>query len=155
MSRNFTSDQDLTDRLYFSDKEAFDELYHRYWFSLYNYSLKKTNAPEDAQKIVRDVFVDLWTKRETWPLDFSVSQFFYTEIRKAVIRTINQKLLEQKNIDEELILDFSTEALLQAKLPVRNNQYSTTAETIASRRIPSLSISGMKWFLQGLVAKLN
>lgn len=154
MSRNFTSDQELTDRLYFSDKEAFDELYHRYWFSLYNYSLKKINDPDEAQKVVRDLFVDLWTKRETWPLDFSVSQFFYSEIRKAVVRTINQKLLEQKNIDEELILDFSTEALLQAKLPVRN-QYTATAETIASRRIPSLSISGMKWFLQGLVAKLN
>lgn len=154
MSRNFTSDQELTDRLYFSDKEAFDELYHRYWFSLYNYSLKKINDADEAQKVVRDLFVDLWTKRETWPLDFSVSQFFYSEIRKAVVRTINQKLLEQKNIDEELILDFSTEALLQAKLPVRN-QYTATAETIASRRIPSLSISGMKWFLQGLVAKLN
>lgn len=159
MSRNFTSDQQLTDSLYFSDATAFEELYHRYWFSLYNYSLKKLQSPEDAKRIVRDIFVDLWKKRELWPLDFSVSQFFYTEVRKAVIRTINQKLIDDNKIAEELILDFSTEGLLQATLPVRTNPaYSVinnNSQSIKNKAKRSSSIFNIKWLRHGLVAKFN
>lgn len=158
MSRNFTSDQQLTDRLYFSDATAFEELYHRYWFSLYNYSFKKLQSSEDAKKVVRDIFVELWKKRELWPLDFSVSQFFYSEVRKAVISMINQKLIDDNKIAEELILDFSTQGLLQAKLPVRNQVHSTITngrQSINNKEKKFSSIFNIKWLRHGIVAKLN
>ncbi|MEI9946029.1 MAG: hypothetical protein WDN26_17635 [Chitinophagaceae bacterium] len=157
MSRNLISDQELTDRLYFSDKDAFDELYHRYWYTLYAYSLKKLYSSEDASKVVRDVFLDLWAKRQTRPLDFSVSQFLYTEVRRTVVSAVNQKLISDHCIVEELISDFSTEALLQSKLPVKKNKISSAThhQTNQNKESKFSSIFNVKWLRQGLVAKLN
>lgn len=170
MSRNFTSDQELTDRLYFGDPEALEELYHRYWFNLYTYSLKKLRSPEDAKHIVRDIFVDLWKKRESWPLDFSVARHFYTEVRKAVIITMSQKLTAGNDPDmaDEIILGFSTEALQLARMPVMRKYddtgslYSNNASSEIKDQQPVQkkgrkynTLPNIKWLFHLLTAKLN
>ena len=56
MSRNFASDQVLIDSLRSNDTQAFEELFRRYWYNLYIYSLKKLHSSDDSRKIVRDIF---------------------------------------------------------------------------------------------------
>src|SRR5690242_14566883 len=93
MSRNFTSDQELIDRLTTNDTEAFEELYRRYWYSLYTYSLKKLQSSDAARQIVKNIFIELWEKRQSWPASFSVSSHLYTEVRKSVVKCLNEKLI--------------------------------------------------------------
>jgi hypothetical protein len=121
MSRNFTTDQVLIDRLLLDDTDAFEELYRRYWYALYVYSVKKLHSPDDAKCIVRDLFIELWKERKSWPVSFSVSQHLYDSVRKAVVKSLSLALSNSNNteiIGEKILPGFSIQALQQARQPV-------------------------------------
>ena len=118
MSRNYTPEQTLIDQLLLDDTTAFEELYHRYCFSLYNYALNKLQSPEDARRLVRDIFIALWEQRHSLPINFSISIHLYTEIRKSVVKCINEKLLDQQDAEEvkqNIIPGFALGQLRQAR----------------------------------------
>jgi DNA-directed RNA polymerase specialized sigma24 family protein len=124
MSRNFTSEQTLIDRLLADDTAAFEELSRRYCYSLYTYCLSKINSPEDAKRIVRNIFIALWEDRHWLPANFSLSLHLYTEVRKAVVQCLNSKLKTNANIlvnEEQVIPGFSVQELQKAKQPVSRN----------------------------------
>jgi len=123
MSRIVIEDQALIDRLSVNDTDAFEELYHRYWCSLYLYCLKKLHSPEDARTIVRDIFISIWEKRHGIPVTFSISRHLYAEVRKHVVKSLNSKLANENEaacVETWLSKEFSIESLQAAKNPVRN-----------------------------------
>ena len=127
MSRNFISEQELVDHLLQDDTEAFEELYRRYCFSLYTYCQSKLQSSDDAKKIVRDIFIALWEQRHSLPINFSISVHLYTEVRKSVVKVINEKLLNQDEtimIEQQIIPGFAVTHLKQASQPVKPNQIS-------------------------------
>lgn len=121
MRRNFTPDQALTDQLNLNDTDAFEELYHRYWYSLYSYSFGKMKSHNDAKRIVTNVFVSLWEKRTKLPLTFSLPAYLYSEVRNEVIKCVNTKISNEKEeafIAEQIIPGFSSQELAKARKPV-------------------------------------
>lgn len=46
-------------------EEAFDEIYRRYWKSLFNEAHKRLKENAFAEEVVQDVFVDLWVNRSS------------------------------------------------------------------------------------------
>lgn len=124
MSRNFTPDKILIDHLLLNNTDAFEELYHRHCYPLYNYCNEKLNSTADARAIVRDIFIRLWEKRQSLPVDFSISLYLYQEVRKAVVLCLNQKLEENKDlltIQTQVIPGFAVVNLQQARKPVRKS----------------------------------
>ena len=122
MSRNFTPEETLIDQLTLNDTDSFEELYHRNGILLYTYCLDKLNSPEDARRIVRELFVSLWENRQLLPVGFSISIHLYTEVRKKIIECINEKLNENKDIHiihEQIIPGFNVLQLKKARQPVR------------------------------------
>jgi DNA-directed RNA polymerase specialized sigma24 family protein len=89
MSRNFVSDQVLLTNLRLNDPKAFEELFRRYWHILYIYSLRKLRSSDEARQIIRNLFKELWEKRQLWPADFSLSTYLYAGIRKAVLTRLH------------------------------------------------------------------
>jgi hypothetical protein len=121
MSRNFTPEQDLIDKLPFGDGAALEELSRRYSFPLYSYCVSKLNSPEDAKRIVRNIFISLWENRDRIPENFQLSVHLYTEVRKAVVQCINSKLKTSTNIpaiEKKVLPGFSIQELQKAKKPV-------------------------------------
>jgi DNA-directed RNA polymerase specialized sigma24 family protein len=60
---NEHSDQELIQLLGANDRDAFEQLYERHWFELYQsafYLLRETNAAKD---ILQDVFLWVWENR--------------------------------------------------------------------------------------------
>lgn len=163
-SRNFTPDQILIDRLIVNDTAAFEELYRRYWYNLYIYSVKKLYSPEDARMIVRDIFIQLWEKRHSWPIDFSISQHLYTEVRKGVVEYLNAKLNMNPldaAIPHQLASSFSVEALQIARQPVRQKQQPTQRGIVITRNDVTkdtpryaITLANLKWLFQAVTAKL-
>ena len=138
MSRNFTPDETLIDQLLLDDTFAFEELHHRYCYSLYSYCLGKLNCPEDARLVVRDVFIILWEKRHTLPVGFSISFYLYTEIRKAVVRCINEKLEINKDlsmIENQVIPGFNNINLQQGRLPVKKDYNKISGIDLAGQKL--------------------
>jgi hypothetical protein len=124
MRRNFTPDQELVDQLLSDDTNAFEELYHRYWYSLYSYSFSKLKSITDAKRIVRNVFVSLWNERNKLPVNFSLSTYLYSEVRSEVVKCVNIKIeAETENgfIENQILPGFNTTELYKARRPIAQN----------------------------------
>ena len=162
MSRNFSTDQQLIDQLLQNDTVAFEELYRRYWHNLYSYSLKKLHSSDDARKVVRKIFIDLWERRHTTPADFSISQHLYSHVRMAVVECLNERLnnaADQELIAETLLNSFSTKALEPARRPV---EFRTEGETVfvnprrqADEVHPKYNPFSVKWLAELVSVKTH
>ncbi len=122
MSRKFTCEETLIDQLVVNDTEAFEEIYHRYSFPLYSYCISKLNAPADAKRIVRDIFIRLWEKRQTIPVGFALQVHLYTEVRREILNCVNEKLLTEEDlplIKEQVLPGFTVYKLQDARRPVK------------------------------------
>ncbi|HOG06165.1 MAG TPA: RNA polymerase sigma-70 factor [Paludibacter sp.] len=71
---------------------AFDALYTMYARRLYAYALKITKSTSDANEIVQDTFVNLWTHRENIEPSDSLQAYLFT-ITKNVILNKFRKLI--------------------------------------------------------------
>ncbi len=113
MSRNFTADQILTERLVINDTKAFEELYHRYWYSLYFYGLRKLQCKEESKQLVQSVFVDLWHIRHSLTASFNLAQHLYEEGKRDVSNRLDQKVVSiDMQSDDTLVME-NVESLQQ------------------------------------------
>lgn len=126
MSRNSTADQTLTERLVFNDTKAFEELYHRYWYSLYFFGLRKLQCTNEARQMVKTVFVDLWQRRHSLIASMHLAQYLYEEGKKDAAKRLEpdttSDMLEQ---EDELVIE-NTDSL--------RNVHSDTLEMPAQPR---------------------
>lgn len=161
MSRNYASDQSLIDNLRLNDTEAFEELFRRYWYNLYTYSLKKLHSSDEARQIVRELFKELWEKRHTWPVDFSLSQYLYAEVRKSVVKSLSHTLTSDINnavVRDEILPGFSVNSLQQARMPVMKKQEvnQPSEHSIAHKKSHTYSsLVNMKWLFNIVAARMN
>jgi DNA-directed RNA polymerase specialized sigma24 family protein len=161
MSRNYATDTALIDSLRLNNTEAFEELFRRYWYNLYIYSLKKLRSSDDARQIVRTIFKDLWERRQEWPADFNLQQHLYAEVRKGVVKYLDQALAADSDntvINKEILPGFSVNSLQQAKLPVikRENTNSELSRHHSIRRkTHSNTLASVKWLFNTVATKLN
>src|SRR5690242_14987238 len=75
-----------------SDPVVFKIIYRLHWRKLYNIAFYYTRTEEDAEDIVQDVFISLWSRRETLELrgalenylvrSVKYTAFFYLKIRQ-------------------------------------------------------------------------
>lgn len=129
MSRNFTADQILTERLVINDTDAFEELYYRYWYSLYFYSLRKLHSAEDSKHIVLTIFNTLWQKRHSLPASFPLSKYLYEEGKREIIKSLSQKLVsisKQEFMEPVAITDENAPLQEQRKKSDKNSFELTT-----------------------------
>ena len=167
MSRNFTPEQDLIDKLSVGDGPSLEELSRRYGYSLYSYCMAKLNSPEDARRIVRNIFIALWENRDRLPENFSLSVHLYTEVRKSVVQCVNSKLKTSTNIpsiEKQVIPGFSIRELQKAKEPVHKGNEQKSKYYISAVRyrdyedqwwnklMPAINLKGLK---HGLKSMLN
>ena len=122
MSRKFTPEQTLIDQLVANDTDAFEEIHHRYCFPLYSYCVAKQNTPSDSRRIVRDIFIRLWERRSTLPVNFSLQVHLYAEVRREILNCLNEKLMTDSDlpvIEEHVLPAFQVNKLQEARKPVR------------------------------------
>jgi len=165
MSRIYSTDQTLIDRLGINDTEAFEELYRRYWNSLYLYCLKKLLPPEDSKIIVRTIFIDIWEKRHSFPVSFNLSKHLYEEVRKTVVKCLSQKLTDPNNetsIENRLIAEFSVQSLQAARKPVTKKYTVINKPSELIRQQTGQAgtehyntFATVKWMFQSLTDKLS
>jgi hypothetical protein len=166
MSRILIEDQTLIDRLSINDTDAFEELYHRYWSGLYLYCVKKLQSSTDARIIVRDIFIAIWEKRNELPVTFSISRHLYEEVRKQVVKSLNQKLADANDaacMEPWLSKEFSVAFLQAAKNPVRKkvsvinkpSELIRQQTNMMSEPEGNTTLTSLKWMFHSLTSKLS
>lgn len=79
--------------------DDFNFLYSVYAPSLYSFALRLLKSRSEAQDIVQDTFLNVWTRREDLSTDYSFKSYLYT-IAKNKILTRFQKRVREITIEE-------------------------------------------------------
>lgn len=90
------TDEELVERLNFSDHAAFTEIFYRYHGALYSFALKRCREAETAEELVQDLFVNLWIKRGQLYIKSTLSGYLYIALRNLVLNHIHKQLLRDR-----------------------------------------------------------
>lgn len=85
------SDSDLSILLKSGDKEAFTEIYDRYWMTLYLHGRKMLRDDEEAKDIIQELFTQLWNRSSELELTVSLSSYLYKATRNKIFNHIAHK----------------------------------------------------------------
>lgn len=95
MDYRLLTDEGLLKLLKDSDEGALREIYLRYWKNMYLMVLKKVRVKNIGEELVQNVFVSLWTKRETAEIR-QLQNYLTTAIKYQVINFLKSKMLREK-----------------------------------------------------------
>lgn len=92
------SDTELIDHLKAGDKTAFEELYNRYWKTLYAQALRKTGYKEDAVDIVQELFIEIWNKHATLVITHTVEGYLRSSLFYKILKHFHLKGFHEKHL---------------------------------------------------------
>lgn len=102
------------------DEDVFNEIYNRFWKSLYGYANSLYYEEKICEDIVQEVFISLWEKCETVEL---------TNIEAYLFRAIKYKISSHirglKYISNQLITDQKTPQLESSERNIEYTEFET------------------------------
>ena len=93
------TDGELTDLLKSNDRNAFTEIYNRYWKRLFGIAANKIKDLDDAEEIVQDIFVSLWRRRDDLNDIISLGSYLAISVKYRVKKTLEKRYNAQKYAD--------------------------------------------------------
>ena len=81
-----------------NNKEAFAELFDRYWRRAYAIAYSKVHDRDATQEIVQELFILLWDKRATLSIH-NFRSFLYTCVKNKCLNFIEAQLVQKKHWD--------------------------------------------------------
>jgi RNA polymerase sigma-70 factor (ECF subfamily) len=81
------------------NKQAFDEVFLKHFKSLHAYAFAIIKEKDDAEEIVQNVFVRIWTKREQLKEDGFLKSFLYRSVHNESLNYLkHQKVRSNFNV---------------------------------------------------------
>ncbi len=110
---------------------AFQSLFVRYWEKLYVYALNRLRSESDAQDVVQDVMINLWTRRATVNIITTLAAYLHAAVQYEVLSHLSKasKMASRKEAWEKTILTEFTSFLD----PVQLKELETIVETEVAR----------------------
>jgi len=93
------SDHELLILLKEESRDAFAEIYRRYWSLVYMHALKMLKDEDDTRDILQDVFTCLWLNRETIDQNSNLGGYLYTCTRNKVLDLIAKQRVRVNYLD--------------------------------------------------------
>lgn len=89
------SDAQLTASLTQGSRDAFAEIYERYWSPLYRVAYQKLRVQEVAEELVQDLFVSVWQKRELLIIN-QLKSYLFSALRFSIIDHIRTLTVHER-----------------------------------------------------------
>jgi RNA polymerase sigma-70 factor (ECF subfamily) len=96
---NTYTDEELVQRLANNDRQAFEQLYERYWFELYQTGFAILKDADAVKDVVQDVFVWLWENRTTVHITY-IKAYLKAAIRFKIANYIRSGNIRETFFDE-------------------------------------------------------
>jgi RNA polymerase sigma-70 factor (ECF subfamily) len=93
---NKSDDMDLVHRLKKDDEAAFAEIYARYAESLAGFAASKLYCLDDAQDLIHDLFVKLWSDRKELVVTSNLRTYLFTATRYRIIDKIRKNIIREQ-----------------------------------------------------------
>ena len=90
------SDLKLAELLSMDSEAAFNEIYNRYWASVFLVARNRLKNDLEAEEIVQNIFCHLWRKRRTFQLKKTFQIYFAVAVKYEVI---NLSVKKQREIN--------------------------------------------------------
>src|SRR5690606_28416459 len=84
------TDEELLGFLRGGDREAFTEIYNRYWQVMITHACKMLKDEAEALDIVQDIFLTIWNRSSEWHIESSLKAYLYTATRNQALKVINR-----------------------------------------------------------------
>lgn len=113
--KNFT-DAELVATLKTGDKNAFTEIYDRYWDKLFSMAGHKLDQLEDAEEVVQNIFISLWNRRTTLNITGTLNSYLAVSVKYRVIKVLEKQYNQKKyahSLKKQQGLDDSTREWLE------------------------------------------
>jgi len=79
------SDEKLLVLIKSGDKEAYAEIYERYWPLLYRHAIKMLRDSDESEDVIQDVFINFWKKAPELQDSTAVGAYLYTATRNRIL----------------------------------------------------------------------
>ena len=99
-SIRINKDEDLLLRIRKGDEVAFELVFYRYKGKLYDFIRRSLPANEDAESMVQEIFVRLWSNREQLDPAKSLNAFIYTMARNEIFGHLRKLLVRRRYLEE-------------------------------------------------------
>lgn len=97
------SDNQVFEKLCGNDGlSAYKELFDRYWLKLYSAARSRLQDEDEAKDCVQDVFLNIWSKRESLPVPDSVKAYLFISLKNKILNAVRQKLTSEKHLQRYL-----------------------------------------------------
>lgn len=90
------NDHQLVLQLKARDEKAYKEIYDRFWAVLYRHASRMLSDEEEAEDVVQEVFLNLWSKAHTLELKTSLSNYLYTVVRNRIFDHFDHSKVKEK-----------------------------------------------------------
>ncbi|MEO5978707.1 MAG: RNA polymerase sigma-70 factor [Chryseolinea sp.] len=94
------TDDELLELFQAENISAFDEVYNRYWKSLYSACYKRVQSRETAEEIVQDLFASLWINRNTIRVA-NLSAYLFAAIKYKVINHMAREVSRKRYVSDQ------------------------------------------------------
>jgi RNA polymerase sigma-70 factor (family 1) len=91
ISQGVLSDFELLAMFKEGQKNAYLEIYRRYWPLLYHHARKMVQNDEDAKDLIQDVFAVFWLDGPSLEIQTTLSAYLYALVRYKVFNLIDRK----------------------------------------------------------------
>jgi RNA polymerase sigma-70 factor (family 1) len=94
------SDERLMEMLRNENREAFEALYDRYWFTLFSVAYQKIRSREDAQELVQDLFLRLWVRRHQLVIQTTLWTYLLSSLKKKIINYYRSHAIQHLHLNQ-------------------------------------------------------
>jgi len=94
------TDQQLVALIRQDDRDAFAELYEKYWDKIFAVAMHRLNDEEEAEEIVQEIFLSIWVRRKSLELSHSLATYLSVAVKYKVINHLAKKHRRQLQMDE-------------------------------------------------------
>jgi RNA polymerase sigma-70 factor (ECF subfamily) len=92
-------DPELIALLKNDDRDAFAEIYKRYWTIMYMHALKMLRDKDDARDIIQEIFTSLWMKRLSISSDINLAGYLFISTKNKVLDLVARKRVRLDYLD--------------------------------------------------------
>lgn len=90
-------EQQLAQALQLSDEKAFDALFRAWYSPLVRYALSFTEGDQDeAEELVQEAFVKLWSQRSTLEFQSSVKAYLYRMVHNQALNRLRSQRIHER-----------------------------------------------------------
>lgn len=100
MSSSLTpSDENLLAAFKAGHRQAYKEIYDRYWLLLFRFSRKMLQDEHLAKDVVQEVFITLWNKGANQDIQSPLAAYLYTLARHRILDMVKHSKVANKYLD--------------------------------------------------------